>query len=76
MIRPAFIFADEPTSRLDPITQREVIGLLSETVTQTGCAIVLVSHDAALVGRTADRVLSLGPTAPLATERAVAQALQ
>jgi len=61
LVRPKFIFADEPTSRLDPITQKQVIDLLSETAEAEGCTIMLVSHDPALVGRTADDVLPLGP---------------
>ncbi|WP_276716078.1 ABC transporter ATP-binding protein [Pseudooceanicola nitratireducens] len=63
LVRPKVIFADEPTSRLDPITQKQVIDLLCETATAEGCAIMLVSHDPALVARTADHVLSLGPAA-------------
>ena len=61
LLRPKFIFADEPTSRLDPITQAQVIALLAETAEREGCAIALVSHDAALVRTTADSVLPLGP---------------
>lgn len=61
LVRPKFIFADEPTSRLDPITQKQVIDLLCETATTEGCAIMLVSHDPELVARTADHVLSLAP---------------
>ena len=59
LARPAFVFADEPTSRLDPITQAEVIGALTRIADAEGCAMMLVSHDAALVARTADRVLPL-----------------
>jgi peptide/nickel transport system ATP-binding protein len=55
--RPALIFADEPTSRLDPITQARVIGMLGEIAGTEGTAIVLVSHDTALVRNTADAVL-------------------
>ncbi|MGI3169934.1 ABC transporter ATP-binding protein [Pseudooceanicola sp. C21-150M6] len=61
LVRPKFIFADEPTSRLDPITQKQVIDLLCETATTEGCAIMLVSHDPALVARTAEQVLPIGP---------------
>ncbi|GAA4229009.1 peptide/nickel transport system ATP-binding protein [Sagittula marina] len=60
--RPALIFADEPTSRLDPITQARVIGMLGEIAMTEGTAILLVSHDAALVRNTADAVLPLGKT--------------
>lgn len=78
LARPKFIFADEPTSRLDPITQKQVIDLLCETAEREGCAIMLVSHDPALVRMTADEVLSLGP-APASGKVAappVARALQ
>ena len=64
LVRPAFIFADEPTSRLDPITQAEVIGLLVDTAERDGCAIMLVSHDTALVAKTADSTLWLGKKFP------------
>lgn len=60
LVQPAFIFADEPTSRLDPITQASVIALLSEIAEQEGVAIMLVSHDPFLIRNTADNVLSLG----------------
>jgi ABC-type glutathione transport system ATPase component len=59
LVRPAFIFADEPTSRLDPITQADVIHLLVDTAERDGCAVMLVSHDPALVAKTADHVLDL-----------------
>ena len=47
-LQPAFIFADEPTSRLDPITQRNTMQVLCEAAAQQGCAVLLVSHDAHL----------------------------
>jgi len=57
--RPDFLFADEPTSRLDPITQARVIELLTRTAEKGGMALMLVSHDGALIRHTADTVLSL-----------------
>ena len=68
LARPRFLFADEPTSRLDPITQREIIGLLAGLARTEGLAMALVSHDPVLIDRTADRTcrLPLGPTAPCA----------
>lgn len=78
---PSFIFADEPTSRLDPITQARVIAFLLETTEREGAALMLVSHDAALIRNTADTVLALeAPGAPglpeaALLERRVASAL-
>lgn len=56
---PSFIFADEPTSRLDPTTQARVIALLTETTEQDGTAFILVSRDAALIRPTSNTVLAL-----------------
>ena len=60
-MRPALIFADEPTSRLDPLTQQEVIALLVEQAREAGSAVLLVTHDAQIVRCVADRRLLLGP---------------
>ncbi|WP_043338050.1 ABC transporter ATP-binding protein [Belnapia moabensis] len=56
---PVFLLADEPTSRLDPITQREVSMLLGELAGERGLAVLLVTHDAALAAKLADRTLRL-----------------
>lgn len=60
LMRPALIFADEPTSRLDPLTQQEVMALLVEEARQAGSAVLLVTHDADIVRCVADRRLPLG----------------
>ncbi len=59
---PVFLFADEPTSRIDPVTQREVTTLLSELVRERGLGVLLVTHDAALAAKLADRVVQLTPS--------------
>lgn len=43
--RPALLFADEPTSRLDPISQRQALQLLGDAMDETGAALLLVTHD-------------------------------
>lgn len=60
LLDPVYLFADEPTSRLDLITQAEVTALLVEAARETGMALLIVSHDADLLHKTADRVISLG----------------
>jgi len=60
LMKPALIFADEPTSRLDPVTQQEVFALLLEQVRASGCALLLVTHDADIVARVTDRRIALG----------------
>ena len=59
-LRPRVILADEPTSRLDPVTQRDVMALIAEVAEETRAAVVLVTHDPVIAGRWADRRLSLG----------------
>jgi peptide/nickel transport system ATP-binding protein len=57
LVDPAFLFADEPTSRLDPIIQQEVMALLREVVAERHLAMLLVTHDGALAaGMTAKAV--------------------
>ena len=58
--RPALILADEPTGNLDPATATGVLALFRRVVTETGAAIVLVTHSR-LAAAEADRVLTLTP---------------
>lgn len=60
LMKPALIFADEPTSRLDPVTQQEVFALLLEHVRDSGCAMLLVTHDSDIVRSIAGRRIALG----------------
>ncbi|CAM8663501.1 COG1123 ATPase components of various ABC-type transport systems, contain duplicated ATPase [Comamonadaceae bacterium] len=54
-LQPAFIFADEPTSRLDPITQLDTMRVICDSAAQQGCAVLLVSHDAHLARHSSHR---------------------
>ncbi len=63
LVGPAMIFADEPTSRLDPITQRETMDLLLHALEERGSALLLVTHDEVLGRKVADRVVTLGAAA-------------
>ena len=60
LLDPVFIFADEPSSRLDLITQQEMIELLVETARERRTAVLLVSHDEALIEAVADQRIRLG----------------
>jgi peptide/nickel transport system ATP-binding protein len=59
LVDPVFLFADEPTSRLDPITQKDVMLLLAEIVRERGMSMLLVTHDPALAARAAARAVAL-----------------
>jgi oligopeptide/dipeptide ABC transporter ATP-binding protein len=56
LLRPAVLFADEPTTALDASLQRAVLALLKELQAKHGTAIVLISHDLPRVAEFADRV--------------------
>jgi len=56
--RPAFLLADEPTAALDPAAAAEVMRLLIALAKELASAVVIVSHDAALLERFAvDRLV-------------------
>ncbi|AOF93946.1 ATP-binding cassette domain-containing protein [Sinorhizobium sp. RAC02] len=60
MLDPVFLFADEATSRLDPVSQKEVIEFLLEIVSEKKLGILLVTHDQHLAERVSTRVVRLG----------------
>lgn len=59
LLDPVLLFADEPTSRLDPVTQAETLGLLTGLARERGMALILVSHDSAVLQACADRVIGI-----------------
>ena len=59
LMEPALIVVDEPTSRLDPLVQRQTMDLLREIVEERALSLVLISHDLALVRAIADETISL-----------------
>ena len=61
MVQPALLFADEPTSRLDPISQQEAIALLLDVVDETGAALLLVTHDHDLAQAVGNQFITLEP---------------
>jgi len=60
MVKPKILLADEPTSRLDPLTQQQTMALLGSVTDQTDTAVILVTHDHALAEKWSDAVVSLG----------------
>ncbi|HRE19746.1 MAG TPA: ABC transporter ATP-binding protein [Rhabdaerophilum sp.] len=65
--RPDVLIADEPTSALDVTVQAEILVLLREIRDETGMAMLIISHDLAVISRIADRVLVLYGGAPMET---------
>src|SRR5207253_5764109 len=54
--RPQLLIADEPTSALDVTIQGQILELLAELRQKLGLAVLLVSHDLAVVANFAQRV--------------------
>jgi peptide/nickel transport system ATP-binding protein len=52
---PKLIIADEPTTALDVTVQARILALLEE-IRERGSALILISHDLAVVARMADEV--------------------
>jgi ABC-type dipeptide/oligopeptide/nickel transport system ATPase component len=54
--RPQLVIADEPTTALDVITQAEILELLKALRRELDMALLVISHDLAVVAECADRV--------------------
>jgi peptide/nickel transport system ATP-binding protein len=54
---PEVILADEPTTALDVTVQAQVLGSLRTALSETGAALLLITHDLGVIAGLADRVL-------------------
>ena len=71
--RPDFIIADEPTTALDVVVQKEVLGLIRDIQREMGSSLLFVTHDLAVHANLCDRLgvmyagrlVEEGPTADL-----------
>jgi peptide/nickel transport system ATP-binding protein len=55
-LEPALVIADEPVTALDVIVQRQVLDVLLDLRQRLGLAMILVTHDMAVVAYACDRV--------------------
>ena len=54
---PRLLIADEPTTALDVTIQAEILALIDELKTETGAAVLFITHDMAVVAQMADQVV-------------------
>src|SRR5690606_9777701 len=59
LLRPDLLIADEPTTALDTLSQREVLETMIELTREVGTSILLVTHNLGLVARYADETVVL-----------------
>jgi oligopeptide/dipeptide ABC transporter ATP-binding protein len=53
---PELLLADEPTTAVDVTVQEQILSLLVELQQSSGMAVILVSHDLAVIGQTCDEI--------------------
>ena len=66
-VRPALLFADEPTGNLDAATGEAIVKLLFERLAETGATLVLITHDQELAQK-CSRVIRMRDGAIVADE--------
>jgi len=57
LLRPKLLIADEPTTALDCVVQKEVLDLMIELTREEGTALIFISHNLALVTAYTEQVL-------------------
>ncbi len=76
-LKPKLLIADEPTTALDVVLQKQILELLRDLVNERKMGLLLISHDLAVVAEMADRitimrhgeVMEAGETARTLTEQ-------
>ncbi|MGB0904975.1 MAG: dipeptide ABC transporter ATP-binding protein, partial [Mangrovicoccus sp.] len=56
-LKPDVLIADEPTTALDVTVQAQILQLLEELQSETGMALIIITHDLGVVAEIAQRVV-------------------
>ena len=57
LLKPRLLIADEPTTALDTLSQRDVLEIMRELTAELGTGLILITHDLGIVARYTDQVL-------------------
>jgi peptide/nickel transport system ATP-binding protein len=57
LLEPALLIADEPTTALDAVVQRDVLELMVALTRDHNTAVLMISHDLPMVGRYTERMI-------------------
>jgi peptide/nickel transport system ATP-binding protein len=57
LLRPKLLIADEPTTALDCVVQKDVLDVMTELTREEGTALIFISHNLALVAAYTDAAL-------------------
>ncbi|HEV7257656.1 MAG TPA: ABC transporter ATP-binding protein [Bosea sp. (in: a-proteobacteria)] len=57
LLKPALLLADEPTTALDAVVQRDVMELMVGLTQENDTAVLLISHDLGMVARYCSRIV-------------------
>ncbi len=55
--KPRLLIADEPTTALDAVTEREIVELIRRLAKENGTAVIFISHDLGVLRTLCDRVM-------------------
>ncbi|GAU85254.1 ABC transporter ATP-binding protein [Bosea sp. BIWAKO-01] len=57
LLKPALLIADEPTTALDAVVQRDVLELMVDLTKANNTAVLMISHDLGMIARYSDRAI-------------------
>ncbi|MES2290333.1 MAG: ABC transporter ATP-binding protein [Pseudomonadota bacterium] len=59
LLKPRLLIADEPTTALDTLSQRDVMDIMAGLAAEEGTAVILITHNLGLVAQYASRAIVL-----------------